>query len=90
MNPVRSFAPALWHGNMQHQWVISRYTKASCSELYFNHSHAQIYWFAPLAASVITPIVYRAVFRREVIVAEASAETVSLSCKRKESVTNEV
>lgn len=41
-------------------------------------STLQIYWLAPLAASVVTPIVYRAVFYREVVVAQ-QPETVQQS-----------
>ncbi|XP_069965375.1 aquaporin AQPAn.G isoform X2 [Bactrocera oleae] len=46
MNPVRSFAPAVWNSDYQDQWI---------------------YWVGPFGGSTVFAIVYKAIFRRDVI-----------------------
>lgn len=58
----------------------------------FSQSHfVQVYWIGPLAAAIITPLTYRAVFSREVIEAEQPKnETLSLQTRKESATHNEV
>lgn len=57
MNPVRSFAPAIWNGFWDDHWI---------------------YWVGPMAAALVTSVIYKHAFRRDLEESEVDETTMSI------------
>lgn len=79
MNPARTFAAAFWAQSYPMHWVSESFFNLISTNPNFNDNFylfVQVYWLAPLLASLVTSTFYKCIFSAKLHIEIDQAEAI--------------